>query len=254
VSGRWGRWIHRWASPPHFYRAARPWSRAFAVLAALAIAVGLYGGLWLAPPDFQQGDGYRIMYMHVPSAWMSLFIFVFLAVCGVIGLVWRVKLAHAMASAAAPIGASFTAITLVTGSLWAKPMWGTFWVWDARLTSELILFFLYLGVIALGRSFENQQTGDRAAAILAIVGAVDVPIIHYSVDWWQTLHQGSIFRGNFLAGHVHVTVAPSMLWPLLVMWFGFMCYFAALVLWRGRSEILLRQLDTGWARQAAGLP
>jgi heme exporter protein C len=224
------------------------------VLAVLAIAVGLYGGLWLAPPDFQQGDGYRIMYMHVPSAWMSLFIFMFLAVCGLVGLIWRVKMAYAMAAAAAPIGASFTAITLVTGSLWAKPMWGTFWVWDARLTSELILFFLYLGVITLSRSFENQQTGDRAAAILAIVGALDVPIIHYSVDWWQTLHQGSIFRGNPLTGNLHSTVAPSMLWPLLVVWLGFMCYFAALVLWRARSEILARQPDAAWARQAVAAP
>ena len=254
MSGRWSRWIHRWASPPYFYRASRPWGRVFAVVSFVAIAIGLYGGLWLAPPDFQQGNGFRIIYVHVPSAWMSLFIFVFLAVCGLIGLIWRIKLAHAMASAAAPIGAAFTAITLVTGSLWAKPMWGTFWVWDARLTSELILFFLYLGVIALSRSFENPQTGDRAAAILAIVGAVDVPIIHYSVDWWQTLHQGAIFRGNPFDGHLHTTVAPSMLWPLLVMWLGFMCYFGALVLWRARSEILLRQLDTGWAREAVGAP
>ena len=249
MSTRFSRWFHKWASPPHFYQMSLPWSRVFAWLSAVTIIIGLYGGLWLAPPDFQQGDGFRIMYMHVPSAWMSLFIFVFLALCGVIGLIWRVKLAYAMAAAAAPIGASFTIITLVTGSLWAKPMWGTFWVWDARLTSELILFFLYLGVMALSRSFENQQTGDRAAAILAIVGAIDIPIIHYSVDWWQTLHQGSIFRGNPFSSHFHSTVSSSMLWPLLVMWFGFMCYFAALLMWRARSEILSRQLDTGWARQ-----
>ncbi|MHB1543339.1 MAG: heme ABC transporter permease [Gammaproteobacteria bacterium] len=238
--------FHRLASPPHFYELSKPWGRAFSWIALVLILVGLFGGLWLAPRDFQQGNGFRIMYVHVPSAWMSLFVFMVMAASAFVGLVWRMRLAYAVAAASAPLGAAFTAVALVTGSLWGKPMWGTYWVWDARLTSELILFFLYLGFITLNRSFEDQQTGDRAAAILALVGAVDIPIVHYSVDWWQTLHQGSSFKG------LTSEIAPSMLWPLLVMMTGFMFYYGWLVLWRTRSEILLRESDREWTKRVVG--
>ena len=168
-------WFHKLASPPHYYRIAGYWIPVFGGLAAVAILAGFYGGLVVAPPDYQQGEGFRIIYVHVPSAWMSLFIYMFMAVGAAVGLVWRIKLAHAMAAAAAPLGAWFTALALATGSLWGKPMWGTWWAWDPRLTSELILLFLYLGYVALHTSIEDRDRGDRAAGLLAIVGAVNVP-------------------------------------------------------------------------------
>src|SRR6185436_16318944 len=182
-------WFHKLASPPHAYRITGrllPW---FAWPAGLLIAVGLYGGVVLAPPDYQQGDAFRIVYVHAPSAWLSMFVYGTMAATAAIGLVWRIKLAHAVAAASAPIGASFTILALATGSIWGKPMWGTWWVWDARLTSELLLLFLYLGYMALRASFDDPQRADRASAVLALVGVINVPIIHYSVEWWTTLHQ-----------------------------------------------------------------
>jgi heme exporter protein C len=183
-----GNFFHKMASPPWFYRISGkliPWvGTAFALL----LLYGLYGGLVLAPADYQQGDSFRIIYIHVPAAWMSLFIYVLMAVCGVITLVWRMKMAEVVLIASAPVGAAFTFLALVTGSIWGKPMWGTWWVWDGRLTSELILLFLYLGVIALHNAIEDRQTAAKAVAILAIVGVVNVPIIHYSVEWWE--HRG----------------------------------------------------------------
>src|SRR5487761_304989 len=170
-------WFHKLASPPYFYKFAgvlAPW---LAWLSLLVIAAGLYGGLWLAPPDYQQGDGFRIIYVHVPSAWMSMFVYMVMAVAAAIGLIWRMKLAHAVSAAAAPLGASFTFIALVTGSLWGKPMWEAYWVWDARLTSELILLFLYLGFLALQASIDDPRRADKACAVLALVGSVNVPII-----------------------------------------------------------------------------
>ena len=184
-------WFHQLSSPPHFYRMAGrllPW---FAWPALVLIVVGTWGGLVAAPADYQQGDGFRIIYVHVPSAWLSMFGYVSLAIAAGIGLIWRMKLAHVAANAIAPLGASFTALALATGSIWGKPMWGTWWVWDARLTSELILLFLYLGYIALNRAFDDRKQGDRASAVLALVGVVNVPIIHYSVEWWNTLPQPS---------------------------------------------------------------
>ena len=184
------RFYHRMASPPHFYSFTDkllPW---FVVIFVLLVVAGLYGGLYLAPTDYQQGDSYRIIYIHVPAAWMSLLIYVVMAISGAIGLIWRMKIADVVAISSAPIGASFTLIALVTGSLWGKPMWGTWWVWDARLTSELILLFLYLGVISLYGAIEDKRTASRAVSILALVGVVNIPIIHYSVEWWNTLHQG----------------------------------------------------------------
>ena len=242
-------WFHKLASPPYFYRLAErlvPW---FAWASLLIILAGLYGGLWLAPPDYQQGDGFRIIYIHVPSAWMSMFAYAVMAVAAAIGLIWRMKLAHAVSAAAAPLGASFAFLALVTGSLWGKPMWGTYWVWDARLTSELILLFLYVGYIALNQAFEDQRTGDRASAILTLVGSVNLPIIHYSVQWWNTLHQGpTVFVGT------GSDIAPGMLVPLLVMIAGFMLYFAAFVMKRIQVEVLRRERNTNWVQELIDKP
>ncbi|HEU0225099.1 MAG TPA: heme ABC transporter permease [Steroidobacteraceae bacterium] len=237
-------WLHKLASPPHAYRIAgrlAPW---FGWPAFLLIVVGLYGGLVLAPPDYQQGDGFRILYVHAPSAWMSMFVYATLAVAAAIGLIWRIKLAHAMAAASAPIGAWFTFAALATGSLWGKPMWGAWWVWDARLTSELILLFLYLGYMALRGSFDDRDRADRASAVLAVVGVVNLPIIHYSVFWWNTLHQGSTITK---IGKPSIT--GDMLWPLLTMLLAFTLYHVAVVLVRLRAEILRRERDAAWLRE-----
>lgn len=237
-------WFHRFASPPYFYRVAGTLAPWFAWAAVLAIAAGLYGGLWLAPPDYQQGDGFRIIYIHVPSAYLSMLCYTLLAASSAIGLIWRMKLAHTVAVAAAPLGASFTFLALATGSLWGKPMWGAFWVWDARLTSELILLFLYLGFIALSRAYEDPRSGDRAGAVLAIVGFVNVPIIHYSVVWWNSLHQGSTkFFGE------NADMATSMVVPLLLMLLGFTCLFAACLLKRIQAELLERERNAAWAAE-----
>jgi heme exporter protein C len=204
--------VHRFANPLRYQRiadAVLPWAGGLAVALLL---VGLYLALLVAPPDYQQGEAYRIMFVHVPAAWMALMVYALMAVMSVVALVWRHPLAE-VARAAAPIGAGFTAIALVTGSLWGKPMWGTFWVWDARLTSVLILFFLYLGYIALYEAFDEPARGARAASILCLVGSVNLPIVKFSVDWWYTLHQpASILRAEGSAIH------PSMLTPLAVMW------------------------------------
>lgn len=236
--------FHKLASPPYFYRLSGrliPWIAACFLLILLA---GLYGGLVLAPPDYQQGDSYRIIYIHVPSAWMSMFVYMVIAVCGAIGLIWRMKLAEMVAICSAPIGASFTFIALVTGSLWGKPMWGAWWVWDARLTSELILLFLYLGVIALYGAIEDKRTASRAVAILALVGVVNIPIIHYSVEWWNTLHQGPTVT-KFDTPSIH----PSMLIPLLLMAVSFKLFYALSLLMRVRAELLERERNSRWVTE-----
>jgi heme exporter protein C len=237
-------WLHKLASPPHAYRIAgrlAPW---FGWPAFVLIVVGLYGGLVLAPADYQQGDGFRILYVHAPSAWMSMFVYATMAVAAAIGLVWRIKLAHAVAAASAPIGAWFTFAALATGSLWGKPMWGAWWVWDARLTSELILLFLYLGYMALRGSIDDRDRADRASGVLAVVGVVNLPIIHYSVFWWNTLHQGSTITK---IGKPSIT--GDMLWPLLTMLLAFTIYYVAVVLVRLRAEILRRERDATWLRE-----
>ena len=241
--------MHRFANPNRFLRLAAavlPWS---AVATAALLAVGLYGALFASPPDYQQGEAVRIMYVHVPAAWMALFIYAVMAAASGAALVWRHPLADLVAQAAAPVGASFTFLALATGSLWGRPMWGAWWVWDARLASVLVLFFLYLGHIALSRAFDDPTRGARAAAVLALVGFVNIPIIHFSVEWWNTLHQpASVFR---LGGP---TIDPAMLWPLLVMALGFTCYFVTVLLLRVRGEIAarkLRVLRVGRVREAA---
>jgi heme exporter protein C len=235
-------WFHKLASPPHFYRIAGkviPW---FSWPALALILLGLYGGLVMAPMDYQQGEGFRIFYVHVPSAIMSMFIYSNMAIAAGIGLIWRMKLAHAVAAACAPIGAWFTFCALATGSLWGKPMWGTWWVWDARLTSELILLFLYLGFIALRSSIEDPQRADRAGAVLALVGVINLPIIHYSVVWWNSLHQGSTM---FNPGAMSI----EMKWPALVMLLGFMLYFGAVLFVRLRAEVIRRERNATWLKQ-----
>jgi heme exporter protein C len=230
--------MHRFANPARFLRlsaAVLPWSAGVTVV---TLVVGLYLALLGSPPDYQQGETVRIMYIHVPSAWMALFVYTSMAAGAVAGIVWKHPLADLFVKAAAPIGAGFTLVCLVTGSLWGEPMWGTWWVWDARLTSVLVLFFLYLGYMALAGAFDDPVRGARAGGILVLVGAVNVPIIKFSVDWWNTLHQpASVLR---MGGP---SIDPSMLWPLAVMAVAFTAYFVTVVLLRLRSEVLARRIQ-----------
>lgn len=239
-------WFHRTGSPPEFYRLSGlflPWMYALAALIGLP---AIYLGLFRTPADYLQGESFRIIYIHVPSAWMSMFIFAFMAVAGALALIWHVKIAEVIARAAAPIGAMFTAITLITGSLWGRPTWGTYWVWDARLTSELVLLFLYFGVIALQQAIEDPRKAARAAAILALVGLVNLPIIHYSVEWWNTLHQGQSIR--LFAGDKS-SIDSSMLAPLIMMAFATKFWFAASLLARARVLVLEQESGKEWVRQ-----
>jgi len=239
-------WFHKLGSPPYFYRLAGrflPWLYAVALIAG---AIGLYGGLAVAPADYQQGDSFRMIYVHVPCAWMSLFVYAFMAANSFVALVWRIKLSETLAMASAPVGAAFTFITLVSGSLWGKPMWGTWWTWDARLTSELVLLFLYLGVIGLYHAIEDARQAARAAAFLALIGVVNLPIVHYSVVWWNTLHQGQTVS---LMGQSKIS--SSMLWPLLTMAFATHVYFFASLLARSRAALLALESGKEWVRGIA---
>ena len=239
-------YLHKYSSPKTFYDLSctlAPW---FGGCSAVLFVTGLIGGLVMAPADYQQGESFRIIYVHVPSAWMSLFIYTVMAGAGAVGLIWKVKVADAVARGSAPIGASFTFLALVTGSLWGKPMWGTWWVWDARLTSELILLFLYLGYIALQTAIDDRRTAARAGAVLALVGVVNIPIIHYSVEWWHTLHQGPTVT-KFGVPAIHI----SMLIPLLIMALASMCYYAAVLLMRARYEILEYERNSIWVSELA---
>ena len=234
-------WFHKLGSPPHFYRIAGKWIPWLTWIFLILVAAGLYGGLILAPPDYQQGESYRIIFVHVPSAWMSMFVYVTMAFCGVVIIVWRMKLAEVVLISSAPIGASFTFLALVTGSLWGKPMWGTYWVWDARLTSELILLFLYLGIIGLHNAIEDKRVAARAVAILALVGVVNIPIIHYSVEWWHSLHQGAS-----LTKFDKPSMPPSMNVPILIMALAFQFYYALALFHKCRAEILQRERNSKW--------
>jgi heme exporter protein C len=237
----------KYSSPPAFYPLAGkmiPW---FSIAAALLIAVGCYIGFFLAPTDFQQGEAYRIIFIHVPAAWMSMFIYLLMAGYAALGLGLNARLSAMMASALAPTGAMFTFLALLTGSLWGKPMWGTWWVWDARLTSELILLFLYIGYISLQSAIDDYRRASRASALFALVGVVNVPIIYFSVKWWNTLHQGA---------SISLTKAPAMahtmLTGMLVMALGFWMYSIAVVLMRVRCLILERKLEAGWVKDQKG--
>jgi heme exporter protein C len=229
--------LHWFANPARFLRLARVVLPIAAVLCLILFAVGLYDALVLSPIDYQQKDSVRIMYIHVPAAWLALAVYTGIAVMSAVALVWRHPLANLGAKAAAPIGAGFAAICLVTGSIWGLPTWGTWWVWDARLTSMLILFFLYLGYMALWQAYDDPERAARAAGILAIVGVVNVPIVKFSVDWWNTLHQpASVFT---LSGP---KIDPSMLRPLLIMAGAYLCFFIAVLILRMRAEIAARRV------------
>lgn len=240
-------WFHQLGSPPSFDRFAARWAPVGFGLGLLTMALGLYGALLVVPADYQQGDSFRILYIHVPAAWMSLFVYALMAVYAAIALIWRIKLCEILAMACAPVGALFTAVTLATGSIWGKPMWGTWWDWDPRLTSELVLLFLYLGVIGLNAAIEDRRNAARAAGFLAIVGVVLLPVIRYSVEWWNSLHQGATIK---LFGES--TMDASMTWPLWVMVLATKFWFAGSLLQRARADNLEREAGKDWARAAAG--
>ncbi|MEW6169715.1 MAG: heme ABC transporter permease [Pseudomonadota bacterium] len=239
-------WFHRLASPPHFFRLAERWTPWIGVTAAALLAWGWIGGLVFAPPDYQQKDAFRIIYVHVPAAAVSLSLYSLMAAAGVVALIWRMKLAECVLVAAAPVGASMTAVALVTGMLWGKPMWGAYWVWDARLTSELVLLFLYLGVIGLYQAFDDARAGARACALLAIVGVVNVPIVKYSVEWWNSLHQTST-----ILKLGKPSISADMAVPLYAAVAGTFLFCAYAVLRRVQNELLWRERNTGWVAELA---
>ena len=236
-------WFHKLGSPKWFYQISNRWLPWLAVAAVLLISTGLVWGLAFAPADYQQGNSFRIIYIHVPAAMLAQSCYIMLAVAGVVGLVWKMKLADVALQCAAPIGAWMTFIALLTGAIWGKPTWGTWWVWDARLTSMLILLFLYFGIIALGQSISNRDSSAKACAVLAIVGVINIPIIKYSVEWWNSLHQVATFK---------LTERPAMpaeMWmPLLVMVLGFYCFFACVLMVRMRLEVLKREARSSWVQ------
>ena len=237
-------YLDKYVSPKNFYTLScglTPWL-GWACLVLLA--TGSIWGLVFAPPDYQQGESFRIIYIHVPSAWMSLFVYMVLASAGAVGLIWKIKVADSIARSSAPLGAAFTFLALITGSLWGKPMWGAWWVWDARLTSELILLFLYLGYIALQSAIEDRRMAARAGAVLALIGVINIPIIHYSVEWWSTLHQGPTVS-KLDAPSIHI----SMLIPLLLMGVAYMFYYASVVLVRARCDILESEFNSQWVNE-----
>jgi heme exporter protein C len=238
------RWFYQLASPRWCYQITGkllPW---FSVAALLLLIGGTVWALAFAPADYQQGNSFRIIYLHVPSAILAQSAYMLMAVAGAIGLIWKMKVADMVLKSAAPIGASMAVLALATGAIWGKPTWGSWWVWDARLTSMLILLFLYLGVMALNSAIENESIAAQASAVLALVGVVNIPIIKYSVEWWNTLHQPATFK---------LTEKPAMpveMWlPLLVMVIGFYCFFAVSLMQRLRNEIIWRERRAGWVRE-----
>ncbi|MES0873437.1 heme ABC transporter permease CcmC [Sinimarinibacterium thermocellulolyticum] len=237
-------WFHRLASPPHFFRLAERWLPWVGVTALALLAWGWIGGLVFAPPDYQQKDAFRIIYVHVPTAAASLSLYTLMAVAGAVALIWRMKLAECVLVATAPVGAGMTVVALVTGMLWGKPMWGTYWVWDARLTSELVLLFLYLGVIGLQQAFEDARAAARACALLAIVGVINVPIVKYSVEWWNSLHQTST-----ILKLGKPTITMDMAVPLYAALVGTFLLCAYAILRRVQNELLWRERRSGWVAE-----
>ncbi|MFQ1013918.1 heme ABC transporter permease [Avibacterium paragallinarum] len=237
------KWLHPYAKPETQYHLCGKFIPWFALLSTLLIGTALVWGLAYAPADYQQGNSFRIMYIHVPAAIWSMGLYVSMAVAGVVGLVWQIRQAYLSIIAMAPIGTVFTFIALITGAIWGKPMWGTWWVWDARLTASLILFFLYLGVIALYSAFQDRTTGMKAAAILAIVGVINIPIIHFSVEWWNTLHQGAS-----ITKFEKPSIATPMLIPLILSIFGFMALSICLTLVRYRLALLNDEKKRPWVK------
>ena len=241
------KWLIEMGSPPLFYKWSTkilPW---LFISAILILGIGLFWGLLFAPTDYKQGDVYRILYIHVPSAILGQSIFMFMAFCGFINVIWRAKISGMMLKSAAPIGVSFKLLALVTGSIWGKPTWGTWWVWDARLTSTLILFFIYAALIGLHSTIEDKTKADRAVSILSIVGLAIIPVIKKSVDWWQTLHQPSTFTITSSP-----SMSPDMYQPLLLCLIGFYLFFALLLTLNLRNEILERERTKNWIKQLLG--
>ena len=241
------KWLIEMGSPPLFYKWSTkilPW---LFISAILILGIGLFWGLLFAPTDYKQGDVYRILYIHVPSAILGQSIFIFMAFCGFINVIWRAKISGMMLKSAAPIGVSFTLLALVSGSIWGKPTWGTWWVWDARLTSTLILFFIYAALIGLHSTIEDKTKADRAVSILSIVGLAIIPVIKKSVDWWQTLHQPSTFTITSSP-----SMSPDMYQPLLLCLIGFYLFFALLLTLNLRNEILERERTKNWVKQLLG--
>ncbi len=238
------KWYYRLAAPLWFYPLAGkllPWAGG---LFLLFVIPGLYMGLVTAPADYQQGDSFRIIYVHVPAAWMSMFVYLVMAVAAVFALVWRVRMAEIAIISSVPIGAGFTLIALLTGAFWGKPMWGAWWVWDARLTSELILLFIYLAILALYNAIEDKQTAGRAISLLTLVGVVNLPIIHYSVVWWNTLHQSatvSVFKKS--------SIHTDMLIPLLLMATAFKFLFLLVLLLKMRANLIEQDIQAGWVKK-----
>ena len=243
------KWLHPYAKPERAYQLAGtllPW---FAVISLLSFVIGTVWGLAFAPADYQQGDSFRIIYIHVPAAFLAQSCYLMMAIAGAVGLIWKMKLADVALQQAAPIGAWMCFIALITGAIWGKPTWGTYWIWDARLTSMLILLFLYFGIIALGNAISNRDSAAKACAVLALVGAVNIPIIQKSVEWWNTLHQPATFK---ITGKASMNA--EMWLPLLIMVLGFYCFFGAVLLMRMRLEVLRREARARWVKdEVAGL-
>ncbi len=240
------KWLHPYAKAETTYHLTGrliPW---FTYLSVILLSIGMIWALLFSPADYQQGDSFRIFYIHVPTATLSMGIYVGMAIAALCSIVWQLKLADASAAAIAPIGAVFTFISLVTGAAWGKPMWGTWWIWDARLTSQLILLFLFLGVIALHNAFEDKVVAGKAAGILTLVGVINIPIIKYSVEWWNTLHQGATVSKM---GKPSMTL--DMLWPFIFSYMGFIFLITVITCIRFRTEILARNSMRQWVRDLA---
>lgn len=239
-------WFHRLGSPRWFYKTTGRWLPWLSLLAFMLLSTGLFWGLGFAPQDAKQGNSFRIIYLHVPVSFLALAGYYIMAIAGAVGLIWKIKLFYMVMKSAAPIGAALTFLALFTGAIWGKPTWGTYWVWDARVTSMLILLFLYLGVLALQYAFHSNEAGNKASAILALVGTVNIPIIYKSVDWWYTLHQPATIKFTS-APSMH----PDMFQPLLVMILGFYCFYTVALFLFTRAEILHCERKSAWVKELA---
>lgn len=238
------KFLYQMASPKSFYQLSKSWLKPLGWSALFFLLLGIIWGLGFAPADYQQGDAFRIIYIHVPSAFLSMSLYAWMGFLAVLLLVWRIKMAGLMIGMIAQLGASMAFLALATGSIWGKPMWGTWWIWDARLTSELILLLLYLAILATQSAFRNKEQGDKIIAILTLVGLVDLPIIHYSVYWWNSLHQGAT-----LSAFAKPKIDASMLYPLLVTLAGFFLYCLWVLLHKARNEIVSRERKQLWVKE-----
>lgn len=236
--------LYQLSSPKYFYRLTQPYLCCLGIAAFLFLSIGFIWGLVFAPPDYQQGDAFRIIYIHVPAAFLSMSLYAAMAFCALLLIVWRIKLAGLMITICAKMGACMALLALVTGSIWGKPMWGTWWVWDARLTSELILLLLYAAILATAAAFKHNDQSDKIVAILTLVGVIDLPVIHYSVYWWNTLHQGAT-----LSLVAKPTIALSMLYPLLLTLIGFSLYCLWVILHTAGNEVLMRERRQQWVKE-----